>query len=162
MHPQMLRLDQLALEDQQQSAEPDPAAAAAGLPVSDSSTQKARKARLLPFSEQLKADDWLIDLGLKGSEGPLPAGPPPELLLDMNDPRMTFEVLRGTEVEEYVNAAAVILPAMPKVRHCFHTDKPLQLTTFTRLCGIGCAHSMTAFALLADLFWPQKSGRARL
>lgn len=122
MHPQMLRLDHLVLEDQQQSAE-TAAAAAAGLPFADTQAQKARKARLLPFSAQLKADDWLIDLELKGCQGPLPAGPPPELLLDMNDPGMTFEVLRGTEVEEYANAAAVILPAMPKVRHCIHAAK---------------------------------------
>lgn len=123
MHPQMLRLDQLVLEDQQQSPKTDAAAAAAGLPFADAQAHKARKARLLPFSAQLKADDWLIDLGLQGGQGPLPAGPPPELLLDLNDPGMTFEVLRGTEVEEYVNAAAVILPAMPKVRHCIHAAK---------------------------------------
>ena len=112
----MLRLDQLALEDQQ-STEGNTAAAAADLPLSDLQAQQAQKAKLLPFSLQLKADDWLGEMGLKGAEGPLPAGAPPELLLDLNDPGMTFEVLRGTEVEEYVNAAAVVLPAMPKVRH---------------------------------------------
>ena len=114
MHPQMLRLDQLAVEDQQQSAEADPAAAA-GLPLLDLQAQKARKAKLLPFSLQLKADDWLVDMEPKGAEEPLSAGVPPALLLDLNDPGMTFEVLRGTEVEEYANAAAVVLPAMPKV-----------------------------------------------
>ena len=121
MHPQMLRLDQLTLEDQQQPTEANLNAAAAGLPLSSLQAQKAQKAKLLPFSLQLKADDWLVDLELKGAEGSLPAGPPPELLLDLNDPGMTFEVLRGTEVEEYVNAAAVVLPAMPKVRYSINT-----------------------------------------
>ena len=123
MHPQMLRLDQLALDDQQQSTEVNPAAAAAGLPPSDLQAQRAQKAKLLPFSLQLKADDWLVDLGLKGGEGPLPAGAPSELLLDLNDPGMTFEVLRGTEVEEYANAAAIVLPAMPKVCNSIKTAK---------------------------------------
>ena len=116
----MLRLDQLALEDQQQSAQANTAAAAAaaaaGLPLPDLQVQKAQKAKLLPFSLQLKADDWLVGVWPKGAEVPLPAEAPPELLLDLNDPGMTFEVLRGTEVEEYANAAAVVLPAMPKVR----------------------------------------------
>ena len=122
MHPQMLRLDQLALEDQQPT-EANPDTAAAGLPLLDLQAQKARKAKLLPFSLQLKADDWLVDWELKGAEGSLPARPPPELLLDLNDPNMTFEVLRGTEVEEYANAAAVVLPAMPKVRLSTNTVK---------------------------------------
>ena len=117
MHPQMLRLDQLVLEDQQQSAEADPAAAAGGLPLSDWQAQKARKAKLLPFCEQLKSDNWLMDVERRGADGALPAGPPLEVLLDLNDPGMTFEVLRGTEMEDFQNAAAVVLPAMPKVRH---------------------------------------------
>ena len=131
MHPQMLRLDQFAPDDQQQSTEANPAAAA-GLPLSDLPAQRARKAKLLPFSLQLKADDWLVDLGLMGDAGPSPAGAPSDLLMDLNDPGMTFEVLRGTEVEKYANAAAVILPAMPKVRNCadLHTLTGNTASTF--------------------------------
>lgn len=111
----MLRLDQLTVEDQQQSAEAQDPAAAAGLALSEPQAKKAQQAKLVPFSSQLKADDWLLDVELKGAEGGLPSGPPPALLLDLNDSGMTFEVLRGTEAEEYTNAAATILPAMPKV-----------------------------------------------
>ena len=112
----MLRLDQLIIEDQQQSAEGQDPAAAAGLPHLKKAL-KAQKARLLPFSSQLKADDWLLAMELEESSGALAVGPPPALLLDLNDPKMTFEVLRGTEAEEYANAAATVLPAMPKVSH---------------------------------------------
>ena len=112
IHPQMLRLHELAVSDQQQSAEaPDPAAAA-GHSKADFPTQKAK---LAPFNPHLKADAWLLQMDLKGAEGGPPMQPPPALLLDLNDPNMTFEVLRGTEVEEYASAAATILPAMPKV-----------------------------------------------
>ena len=113
----MLRLDQIIIEDQQQSAEVQDPAAAAGLPLSETQAQKAQKAKLLPFSNQLKADDWLLAVELEGPAGALAAGPPPALLLDLNDPNMTFEVLRGTEAEEYANAAATVLPAMRKVSH---------------------------------------------
>ena len=120
IHPQMLRLDKLAVIDQQQSAEAPGPAAAAGHPKADTPT---RKAKLAPFNPQLKADAWLLQTDLKGAEGGPPMQPPPALLLDLNDPNMTFEVLRGTEVEEFTSAAATILPAMPKVLSLLsHTD----------------------------------------
>ena len=112
IHPQMLRLDELAVSDQQQSAEAPGPAAAAGHPRADTPTQKAK---LAPFNSHLKADAWLLQMDLKGAEGGPPMQPPPALLLDLNDPNMTFEVLRGTEVEEFASAAATILPALPKV-----------------------------------------------
>ena len=115
----MLRLEQLAIADQQQSAEAEGAGAAAGQPMA--MAQLGKKAKLLPFSEQLKADAWLLQTDVKGVEGGPPLGAPPALLLDLNDPKMTFEVLRGTEADEYANAAATILPALPKVRRCSHT-----------------------------------------
>ena len=119
IHPQMLRLDELAVVDQQQSAEASGPAAAAGHSKADT---PSRKAKLAPFNPQLKADAWLLQMDLKGSEGGPPMQPPPALLLDLNDPNMTFEVLRGTEVEEFASAAATILPAMPKVVSLFaHT-----------------------------------------
>ncbi|KAA6420012.1 MAG: transcription initiation factor subunit TAF1 [Trebouxia sp. A1-2] len=111
IHPQMLRLNELAVSNQQQSAEaPGPAAAAGHLEI------PTQKAKLAPFNPNLKADAWLLKMDLKGAEGGPPMQPPPALLLDLNDPNMTFEVLRGTEVEAFASAAATILPAMPKVQ----------------------------------------------
>ena len=112
-HPQMLRLDQLVLHDQQPSAETQDPAGAAG---QSKANILARKAKLPPFSGQLKADERLLDMEWQGVEGGLYLRPPPALLLDLNDPQMTFEVLRGTDADEYANAAATILPALPKVR----------------------------------------------
>ena len=115
LHPQMLRLDQMALDNQQQSAEgQDPAAAAAA----DQTKAKPQdqKAKLPPFSNQLRADSWLLKMEWEGVEGASPHEGRPALLLDLNDPRMTFEVLRGTAVDDYTNAAATILPAAPKVQ----------------------------------------------
>ncbi|KAL0025336.1 hypothetical protein WJX79_008358 [Trebouxia sp. C0005] len=111
IHPQMLRLNELAVSNQQQSAEaPGPAAAAGHLEI------PTQKAKLAPFNPNLKADAWLLKMDLKGAEGGPPMQPPPALLLDLNDPNMTFEVLRGTEVEAFASAAATILPAMPEVQ----------------------------------------------
>lgn len=112
IHPQMLRLDELAIGGQQQSAEAPGPVAAADHAKADTPT---RKAKLAPFNPHLKADAWLLQMDLKGVEGGPPMQPPPALLLDLNDANMTFEVLRGTEVEEFASAAATMLPAMPKV-----------------------------------------------
>lgn len=122
IHPQMLRLNELAVSNQQQSAEaPGPAAAAGHLEI------PTQKAKLAPFNPNLKADAWLLKMDLKGAEGGPPMQPPPALLLDLNDPNMTFEVLRGTEVEAFASAAATILPAMPKVLSLLsYTDGRLQ------------------------------------
>lgn len=63
----------------------------------------------------LAGGSWMDNIQWQGYEDGSPMGPSPELLLDMNDPRLTFEVLRGTDVEAYAHAAATVLPAMPKV-----------------------------------------------
>ena len=125
----MLRLDQMQIDDQQQSAEAQGPAAAADHQQAARESQKAastsQKAKLALFSSQLKADDWLLETEWEGSAGAVAHKGPAALLLDLNDHRLSFEVLRGTEVEEFANAAATILPAMPKVRLCTLTTLKL-------------------------------------
>ena len=115
----MLRLDQMQIHDQQQSAEgPGPAAAAdhqQATPESQKAASKGQKAKLLPFSSQLKADDWLLETDWGDIDGAGAQKGPAALLLDLNDAQLSFEVLRGTEVKDFANAAATILPALPKV-----------------------------------------------
>ena len=115
----MLRLDQMQIDDQQQSAEaPGPAAAAdhqQPAPESQKAASEGRKAKLVPFSSQLKADDWLLETDWGGIDGAGAHKGPAALLLDLSDAQLSFEVLRGTEVEAFANAAATILPALPKV-----------------------------------------------
>lgn len=114
----MLRLEHLTFDDDQQQpvAAPDPLAApaAADHPAAPSSAVVA-SVRLPTLSHQLTSDTWMREVRWGGLDDGSPHGSPPQLLLDMNDPNMTFEVLRGTNVEAYANAAATVLPAMPKV-----------------------------------------------
>ena len=113
LHPQMLRLDELVLDDQQQPAAALDALASAA--ADHHAAAAAASLRLPTFTHQLATDAWLGEVRWGGLDDGSPQGSPPQLLLDMNDPGMTFEVLRGTEAEAYADAAATVLPAMPKV-----------------------------------------------
>lgn len=118
----MLRIDELDSDDQQQHVpvSPDPhvtapAAADHHAAPSSATTAAAASVRLPTFSHQLASDAWLEEIRWGGLDDGSPKGSPPQLLLDMNDQGMTFEVLRGTDVRVFAHAAAMVLPAMPKV-----------------------------------------------
>ena len=64
IHPQMLRLDELAVSDQQQQQGLGPLLTAAGHSKADTLNQNDK---LVPFNPQLKADAWLLQMDLKGA-----------------------------------------------------------------------------------------------
>ena len=118
----MLRIDELDTDDQQQlvpaSQDPyatAPAAADHHAASSAATSAAAASVRLPTFSHQLASDAWLEEIRWGGLDDGSPKGSPPQLLLDMNDHGMTFEVLRGADVKVFAHAAAMVLPAMPKV-----------------------------------------------
>ncbi|KAK9820491.1 hypothetical protein WJX72_010852 [[Myrmecia] bisecta] len=133
LHPQQLRLDApspsaapasgadpTAMEVDGQPSPPDTQA----LAVPDGEAQVAAAARSVPprsplpqvlreYNRWLVGDQWLSEVVWDGRESL--AGYRPRLLLDMNDPRMVFEMMRGHDKAPWDNAPATVRPALPKI-----------------------------------------------
>lgn len=62
---------------------------------------------------RLQADDWLQAVSWDADVARQIKQP---LLLDVNDPNLTFELRRGADPGTFANAAATILMARPRVR----------------------------------------------
>lgn len=76
------------------------------------------KAAKLP-NRALLDEYWLQGAALEAGCLPKPA-----LLLDLNDPNMTFEMRQGHDTAELANAPATILPALPNVLPPLHSLTP--------------------------------------
>ena len=61
---------------------------------------------------RLQADDWLQ---AASSDADVARQIKQPLLLDVNDPNLTFELRRGADPGTFANAAATILTARPRV-----------------------------------------------
>ena len=67
------------------------------------------------FNEWLAGDEWLEHVAWGGTDAPLPGFGRCRLLHDTNDPGMTFMALRRADATLRAQAAASILPFIPKV-----------------------------------------------
>ena len=67
------------------------------------------------YNERIESGEWLEDVAWEGSEAAPPAFGQMRLLLDTNDPGMTFTAMRRADTTLRTNAAASILPFVPKV-----------------------------------------------
>ena len=67
------------------------------------------------YNELAASDLWLEEVAWEGSEAAPPAFGHTRLLLDTNDPRMTFTAMRRADATLRANAAASILPFVPRV-----------------------------------------------
>ena len=86
---------------------------------------QARAARLP--NRALLAEHWLQDAALEA--GCLPQA---TLLLDLNDPSMTFEMRAGHDAAELANAPATIVPAPPHV--LFYPSARMHIGSATPVC----------------------------
>ncbi len=67
------------------------------------------------YNEWVADGDWLDDVAWDSSELVHPSFGCTRLLLDTNDPMMTFTAMRRADAALRFNAAACILPFVPKV-----------------------------------------------
>ena len=93
------------------------------------------KAAKLP-NRALLDESWLQGAALEAGCLPKPA-----LLLDLNDPNMTFEMRQGHDTAELANAPATILPALPNV--------PPPLRSFT----LGSQHLHVLMLVASSTTW---------
>ena len=68
------------------------------------------------YNDKVVGDQWLSEIAWKGSDEPPPAFGQIQLLLDTNDPGMTFTAGRRADSALRSRAAASILPFTPKVQ----------------------------------------------
>lgn len=67
------------------------------------------------YNESLVGEEWLEAVAWEGTDTPQPAFGQQRPLLDTNDPNMTFIAMRRADTALRANAAASILPFIPKV-----------------------------------------------